>query len=117
MSRVSTASAGKASPPRPELEALAQKKYEKTFLAEISKLHNAINDERKAVANQKAQLDEEQKQDRNRKAWEEDKAQKMRAMEQAIVYAQQQDQKRFLRRVRAAPSSHSTASLPRIGCR
>ena len=98
-----TGSSPSSSPPaRPKLEEITQVRYERTFKAELSKLETAIADERITKhAIQQQQLEAEAA-ERNRKSWDESRATKLRAMEQAIQFATEQQQKRFLRNRAAA---------------
>ena len=46
------------SPARPHLEAVTQSRYERSFRAELGKLHGAMADEKKAASAQQAELEE-----------------------------------------------------------
>ena len=97
-SATSVGSGRSASPPRPRLEAITQERYERSMKQELEKLTVAIADDRMLQNSLKAQKQADLDNERKRKEWEAEKAEKMRAMEQAIIYAQKMNQKEFLRK-------------------
>lgn len=84
------------------MEALTQTRYERSFRTELDKLQVSISDERKVTSALKAQRTAEEDAERERRADEERKNAKARAMEQAILYAGKQNQKMFLHKRAAA---------------
>ena len=90
-----------------QMTSLAQARYERTLLLEITKLQSAISEERKVIATQKAQMDSEESEQRAQKASESERASRLLEMEKAIELAQRTEQRDFLKKV----NCHSPVSL------
>ena len=87
------------SPPRPEMEARTQTRYERSFKGEINKLEAALAADRETKAALEAQLEAARKAELDRRAYEAEKTQRLKAMEQAIAYAEKQSLKTFAKQV------------------
>ena len=85
------------------MTSLAQARYERTLLLEITKLQSAISEERKVIATQKAQMDSEESEQRAQKASESERASRLLEMEKAIELAQRTEQRDFLKKVNCHP--------------
>ena len=78
-----------------EAERLAQERYERTLLHEISKLQAALAEERNSHAAAAAELQMEQDVAREKKVSQSEKASRLQAMETAIEEAQKVEQGRM----------------------
>ena len=84
------------------LHQLAQARYERQLLAEITKLQAALAEERNSSAAAQQEFEAEQTAAREKKMSEADKASRLLAMEKAIEAAQRDEQREFLKKVRGA---------------
>lgn len=80
------------------LESLAQARYERTLLNEITKLQSALADERQSIAQQKAEMHDQAAAAHEKKTAEAEKASRLAAMEKSILAAQKDEQKEFLKK-------------------
>ena len=87
-------------PDSDNLHQLAQARYERQLLAEITKLQAALAEERNSTMAAQEQFEAEQTAAREKKMSESEKASRLLAMEKAIEAAQQGEQKEFLRKVK-----------------
>jgi len=81
-----------------QLEQLAQARYERTLLQEITKLQAALAEERNSIAAHKAEVEDAASADRERKLGESERASRLQQMESAIEAAQKEEQKEFLKK-------------------
>jgi len=80
------------------LEELSQARYERQLLNEITRLQTALAEERNIINAEKAQMETEQAQEAERKGNASEKANRLLAMEKAIEQAQEDEQKKFMRK-------------------
>ena len=84
--------------PAEELEAINHTRYERTLKSELTKVEKAITDERVIKQSIKAEIEAQEQLERQKKKWDEERAKKLKAMEQAIVYAGKKNTERFLKK-------------------
>lgn len=85
-------------PPRDKLDSITQSRYERAFQSELGKIEQTIVEQRQVRQSLQEEIAEEKSIERQKKKWDHEKARRLAAMEKAIVYAGEQNTKKFLQK-------------------
>ena len=85
-------------PPPQQLDEITQSRYERAFRQELNKVETAIIEQRRVKQSLQEEVAAQKADEHQRKKWDAEKNKRLASMEQAIVYAEEQNTKRFLKK-------------------